>query len=329
LEETTMPLQSELFSGDPKLENAAVHDSAHILPGSSGPHIEKIQVALMLLDSASIATSELAADSYGATTAAAVLAYKRERNIINLSYQSTADNIVGRMTIASLDSEIAARNAIQKRSGCDYAPVGRPKRKQHFFAFAASGLELVNAGTPAASSTLDMALAAVPAALAMRNKAMQALDELTKASKTKLSALCLEALKRHYKVSAAADVDRVAREVRISLAKVTSRLLSARAWLRQGQGGGFAETPQPRDGHTYIMQGYSVAGRLMRPTILIHEAFHDLDRFNEDQGGNPAKDGGVKYHLNDTTTQLKNAYAMSQFVLHISEEQEKILNDTD
>lgn len=324
-----MPLLSELLRGDPKLENAAVHDSAHVLPGSSGPHVEKIQVALMLLDSASIASSELAADRYGETTAAAVLAYKRKRNIINRSYQSAADNIVGRMTIASLDSEMAERSAIQKRSGCDYTPVRQPKRKQHFFAFASSGPELMSVSTPTAPSTLDMALAAVPTAFTMRNKAKQALDELIKGSNTKLSALCLEALKRHYKVSAAADVDHVAREVRNSLAQVVSRLLSARAWLRQGEGGGFAETPQPRDGHTYIMLGYSVAGRLLRPTILIHEAFHDLSGFNEDFGGNPAKDRGVKYHLNDTSTQLKNAYAMSQFVLHISEEHEKILSDTD
>ena len=163
----------------------------------------------------------------------------------------------------------------------------------------------------------------------MRNNAKQALDELIAGSNTKLSALCLEALKRHYKVSAAAEIDRVAREVRNSLAQVASRLLSARAWLRQGRGGGFAETPTPRDGHTYIMQDYAVTGRLLRPTILIHEAFHDLSDFNQDFGGNPAKDGGVKYHLNDTRTQLTNAYAMCQFVLHISEEQEKILADTD
>ncbi len=187
----------------------------------------------------------------------------------------------------------------------------------------------MNVNAPAAQSTLDMALAAVPAALTMRNKAKQALDELISGSNTKLSALCLEALKRHYKVSAAGDVDRVAREVRNSLAQVVSRLLSARAWLRQGTGGGFAETPTPRDGHTYIMQDYSVTGRLLRPTILIHEAFHDLDDFNQDSGGNPAKDQAAKYHLNDTRTQLKNPYAMSQFVLHISEEQEKILGDTD
>jgi hypothetical protein len=68
---------------------------------------------------------------------------------------------------------------------------------------------------------------------------------------------------------------------------------------------------------------------LLRPTILIHEAFHDLNDFNQDFGGNPAEDKAVKYHLNDTRTQLSNAYAMSQFVLHISEEQEKILNNTD
>jgi hypothetical protein len=77
------------------------------------------------------------------------------------------------------------------------------------------------------------------------------------------------------------------------------------------------------------MQDYSVAGRLLRPTILIHEAFHDLDVFNQDFGGNPASDQAAKYHLNDTRTQLQNCYAMSQFVLHISEEQEKILRDTD
>ncbi len=127
-----MPLRAEIFSGDPKLESAAVHDSAHILPGSSGPHVEKIQVALMLLDSASIASRELAADLYGETTAAAVLAYKRKRNIINRSYQSTADSIVGKMTIASLDSEMAERSAIQKRSGCDYTPTGQPNVSSTF-----------------------------------------------------------------------------------------------------------------------------------------------------------------------------------------------------
>jgi hypothetical protein len=311
------------------LESAAVHDNAHIVPGSSGSHVEKIQVALMFLDSAPIATRELAADLYGKTTAMAVLAYKRKRNIINRSYQITADNIVGKMTISSLDNEMAQRNAILKHSSCDYIPAGQPKRKPYCCAFALSGPVLLSDSAPAAQSTLDMALNAVPAALIMRNKAKQALHELISGSNTNLSGLCSEALKRHYKVSNKAGIDQVAHALQDSLAQVASRLLSARAWLRQGAGTGFAMTPQPRDGHSYILQGYSVAGRLLRPTILIHEAFHDLDIFNEDFGRNPASDRAVKYHQNDTRTQLRNAYATSQFVLHISEGQETILEDTD
>jgi hypothetical protein len=37
------------------------------------------------------------------------LSYKKKRNIINRSYQTQADNIVGKMTIASLDNEMMAR----------------------------------------------------------------------------------------------------------------------------------------------------------------------------------------------------------------------------
>jgi lysozyme family protein len=46
---------------------------------------------------------------YGAATAAAVLAYKKKRNIINHSYQAQADNIVGKMTVAALDKEMVER----------------------------------------------------------------------------------------------------------------------------------------------------------------------------------------------------------------------------
>jgi hypothetical protein len=43
---------------------------------------------------------------YGHRTAAAVLAYKRARNIVNHKYQTQADNIVGKMTIAAFDREL-------------------------------------------------------------------------------------------------------------------------------------------------------------------------------------------------------------------------------
>jgi peptidoglycan hydrolase-like protein with peptidoglycan-binding domain len=97
-----MALQSELFRGDPKLEAAAVSDSAHIVPGSVGPHVKKIQQALNRTDGAKLAED----GSYGSRTAAAVLSYKRTRKIVNLRYQTQADNIVGRMTIAALDREL-------------------------------------------------------------------------------------------------------------------------------------------------------------------------------------------------------------------------------
>jgi peptidoglycan hydrolase-like protein with peptidoglycan-binding domain len=97
-----MVLQSRLFSGDPKLEAAAESDSAHITPGARGDHVVKIQFALMRLDGAPLDQDGI----YGPKTAAAVLAYKQKRNIINRSYQSQADNIVGIMTMASLDREM-------------------------------------------------------------------------------------------------------------------------------------------------------------------------------------------------------------------------------
>src|SRR5262245_18643035 len=99
-------LRSKLFHGDPNLEAAAVANPAHIMLGASGPHVRKIQTALMLVDGAAISADEVQRTFYGASTAAAVLAYKQKRNIINRSYQTHADNIVGKMTTASLDSEM-------------------------------------------------------------------------------------------------------------------------------------------------------------------------------------------------------------------------------
>ena len=99
-----MALRSKRFQGDQKLEAAAVSDSAHIMLGSAGPHVAKIQQALIELDGATISVDSI----YGPATAAAVLAYKQKRNIINTAYQTQADNIVGKMTIARLDGEMLA-----------------------------------------------------------------------------------------------------------------------------------------------------------------------------------------------------------------------------
>jgi peptidoglycan hydrolase-like protein with peptidoglycan-binding domain len=101
-----MPLSSRLFKGDAKLEACLVRDAAHVTQGQSGDHVSKIQSALLQLDGAKIDFAETASDNYGPSTAAAVLAYKTKRRIINHAYQAKADNIVGKMTIAALDREM-------------------------------------------------------------------------------------------------------------------------------------------------------------------------------------------------------------------------------
>ena len=97
-----MALQSSLFKGDPQLEAAATSHAAHITPGARGPHVAKIQRALNVIQELSLAED----GAYGAGTAAAVLLYKQQRNIVNTSYQHAADDIVGIMTIAALDQEL-------------------------------------------------------------------------------------------------------------------------------------------------------------------------------------------------------------------------------
>jgi peptidoglycan hydrolase-like protein with peptidoglycan-binding domain len=100
-----MGLISKLFKGDPKLEACLLNDSAHILQGKNnvGEHVAKIQTAVSRLDGYGIQPSEISAKTYGPSTAAAILRFKKKRNIINRSYQTQADNIVGKMTIAALD----------------------------------------------------------------------------------------------------------------------------------------------------------------------------------------------------------------------------------
>ncbi len=101
-----MALQSALFVDDDKLQACLINDRAHVTIGAVGDHVTKIHSALTVIDNASIDLAELQAGRYGPSTAAAVLAYKRKRQIINHSYQTQADDIVGKMTIASLDSEM-------------------------------------------------------------------------------------------------------------------------------------------------------------------------------------------------------------------------------
>jgi hypothetical protein len=82
-----------------------------VTQGDSGDHVTLIQGALLMLDNAQVSSDEEEQQLYGPNTAGAVLAYKRKRQIINFSYQTSADDIVGKMTIQSLDTEMLALEA--------------------------------------------------------------------------------------------------------------------------------------------------------------------------------------------------------------------------
>jgi hypothetical protein len=99
-------LRSKEFAGDPKLEACAVSDPAHVLPGASGGHVGKIQRALIKVGGATINPMEVGQNKYGPSTTAAVLKFKKERNILN--YLGQFDNIVGKKTIRALDDLLAA-----------------------------------------------------------------------------------------------------------------------------------------------------------------------------------------------------------------------------
>lgn len=101
-----MPLLSPLFRDDARLQACLVSHGAHVVPGARGVHVARIQSALVRLRVLDAADARREAGRYGAKTTAAVLAYKNALGIVNREYQKSADNIVGRMTIASLDTAI-------------------------------------------------------------------------------------------------------------------------------------------------------------------------------------------------------------------------------
>lgn len=100
-----MTLRSAQFRNNARLQSALIIDSSHVIQGSKGEHVRLIQQVLVRLGERSIKGREYADALYGPTTAAAVLRFKTQRRIINFSYQSTPDDIVGKMTISALDNE--------------------------------------------------------------------------------------------------------------------------------------------------------------------------------------------------------------------------------
>jgi hypothetical protein len=124
-----MGLISRLFRNNEELEACLVDNSAHVTLGAQGEHVAKIQFALFSLDNLKIERAELVTQTYGSSTATAVLSYKTKRQIINQTYQTTPDSIVGKMTIASLDAEMrGAEKSFPGVGDCFQSPLSVPQR---------------------------------------------------------------------------------------------------------------------------------------------------------------------------------------------------------
>lgn len=129
-----MPLRSNLFAGNKRLQDCLISDPAHVVFGQRGRHVRLIQTALVYIEDPPIDQAEIDAERYGRTTAQAVLAYKKARDIINQTYQEMADDIVGKMTIKALDDEMyemqqnpdPPRPRICKHCGSTHIPVVDP-----------------------------------------------------------------------------------------------------------------------------------------------------------------------------------------------------------
>jgi hypothetical protein len=132
-------LQSLLLRDDPQLQACAAHDAAHLIPGSGGAGVGRLQLAMLALGAPAIDLAELKTCQYGPSTAASVLAYKQRRGIVNRSYQQQADNIAGRMTLAQVDRELCALEGL-----CSFRPSQRDPLVDSAPAFALR-VALVNA----------------------------------------------------------------------------------------------------------------------------------------------------------------------------------------
>lgn len=165
-----MPLKSMLFAGNARLQSCLVQDASHVTPGSSGEHVALIQAALVRFRFLEPADAFAEAGRYGKATAAAVLGYKRVFNIVNHAYQNTADNIVGKMTIASLDTNMLALESVRfvaepLRLAGDSHAVLQTGRSAPVHAFTSTAKTAVTAPVKAptgATPTFDPPLSGLP-----------------------------------------------------------------------------------------------------------------------------------------------------------------------
>lgn len=328
-----MALQSQLFRGDPKLEAAAVSDPAHIAQGAVGKHVRKIQLALIQLDDAALEPD----GNYGPATARAVLAWKQKRNIVNRSYQSQADDIVGKMTIAALDREMVQKEGESPdeagRIHCRCFPFpGSPPRLN--LSFAAGGAPVAQSTTPSPrAQALGRVQSAAIQLSAARNfirlRQAQLLSGLPAAQFSTTEPF--KALNTHFKLDQhpkpSDHLDFLARvyaRIGVVLARADEIFIDdprtkdfANAFL-----GGFNEPNHPQRGKIRFGPNYANTGILFQTGVIIHESAHFVDgtigHFASElppPAGTPV-DSTKNYIQLNAVEAARNAYTYAQFALH-------------
>jgi hypothetical protein len=345
-----MPLQSMLLRDDPKLEACLIHDSAHIVQGAVGKHVAKIQFALATLDNLIIAPRDLSTATYGASTADAVLAYKNKRRIINRNYQTRPDNIVGKMTIASLDKEMFAQEhqpsvcgrCLMNRQGGGILPAGAGHASLNF----AVPVGLLQVGQPVTPSAL--ALTSVPLAFFWTNlgaiseietlQVLKFISDLEKNPKLAFPSV-FDTINTHF------HLDRDPARLRQNLSRlhqvfglIRTVLNQAPSFFRSGPNqpnsifadasmGGF-QFPGTPSNHITFRQGYLNCGPNCRAAMIVHECAHfvgGLDLINHFAREFPVPQGvpqglgvpaGRNYQQLHTGEALRNASSYAAYAIH-------------
>jgi peptidoglycan hydrolase-like protein with peptidoglycan-binding domain len=343
-----MPLVSQLFSGDPVFERCLVHDQAHITPGSRGPHVNKIQTALFTLDHYVVAQGEVQSQTYGPSTANGVLAYKRKRSIINRAYETQADNIVGKMTIASLDTEMA-------RVEPKPAPVTTvncfPSRlySSNLFAFAmpVSNVAATGAAAPAPLTPdilLDQAKQSLPLATAWCLAALNKLGEVRKKIErfhvyTPDEIKFFEPIQIHFKGNIPSVEDTEAKDridKIIELYRALLHVFSTGTTRMVGDPNNPNKATAPLGGFAArgvitIGNDFANSNANMRAAVLIHEGGHfadakcshaasELPAPNgtpiDDVFGKATNPAQKNYAQLDFDLSIRNAYSVAQCAMH-------------
>jgi hypothetical protein len=300
-------LQSDLFKGDLKLEACAVDNSAHIQMKKNfvGEHVGKIQTALLRIDpSLKISAGELNTKTYGQTTADAVQAYKRARSIINFTYQDSADNIVGIMTILRLDKEL--KDGQSKLVAKDLALADAPM-----------GQSLVrNALTALSQIERDISILESGASLSLGTPRWDALGkhfhlsfQVTTATTRALTKADLEFIKKNYQGVAQVFVN-ASFAFQNGPAAKPGAPASARIDLQK-----IFFAPIYKD--TDSADGAAIGPR-SRAAILVHEAVHLVDNLSGNDATTHISEFSPAYDTQSADNALHNPSSYATFAWHVT-----------